>query len=52
MSVRVVCNVVYALMVEGLDGKERERFDADLYAPIGGWEEATDRLFDRIDETG
>jgi hypothetical protein len=33
-------NVVYTVMVEGADSKEREKFDAKLNAPIEGSAEA------------
>lgn len=31
MPVRTALNVVYALLVDGMDPKDRERFDAELY---------------------
>jgi hypothetical protein len=41
--------VVYALLTEGLDSKERETFDADLYAAgPGGWNEMSTAALDRL----
>lgn len=46
MPPRIVLNVVYAMLVDGLDAKQRDEFDAELY----GWNELNARankaLFD------
>jgi hypothetical protein len=39
MPVRAALNVVYALLTDGLDTKQRQQFDTDLY----GWGEMNDR---------
>lgn len=39
MPVRAALNVAYALLVKGLDTKERQKFDTELY----GWGEFNDR---------
>lgn len=43
---RVVLNAVYAMLTDGLDSKQRDEFDTQLY----GWGEvnqrATKKLFD------
>lgn len=38
MPVRVALNVVYAMLVKGLDSKARDDFDSRLY----GWDELND----------
>lgn len=47
MPGRAVLNVVYAMIVDGLDPKQREEIDAAIY----GWGEMNDQanktLFDR-----
>jgi hypothetical protein len=52
MPVRAALNVVYALMVKGLDGKERQKFDTELH----GWDDLNDRdnraLFRVGDDSG
>jgi hypothetical protein len=50
MPVRVVCNVVYAHLVAGLDAEGREKLDAELDAPLGGWDAVEARLWRRFDE--
>jgi hypothetical protein len=40
MPARVVLNVIYAHLVAGRDAKQREEFDAELYAPPEGAETA------------
>jgi hypothetical protein len=39
MPVRIALNVVYAMLTEGLDAKQRQEFDTSLY----GWGEINDR---------
>lgn len=36
MHPRVVCNVVYARLVGDASPEDREKFDNDLYTPLGG----------------
>lgn len=36
--------MVYAHLIAGRDQKEREEFDAELYAPAGGWASVDARL--------
>jgi hypothetical protein len=38
MPVRAVFNVAYALLVDGLDSKQRDEFDTSLY----GWSDLND----------
>lgn len=35
MTPRQVLNVVYARLVAGVDQEEKDKFDGDLYAPLG-----------------
>lgn len=39
MPMRAALNAVYAIVTKGMDRKERERFDTELY----GWDEANTR---------
>lgn len=39
MPVRVALNVVYAMLTDGLDSKQREEFDTRLY----GWTEVNEQ---------
>lgn len=39
MPVRIALNVVYAMLTEGLDSKQRAEFDTSLY----GWGSMNDR---------
>ena len=46
----MLCNVVYAHLTAGMGPQAREAFDAELYAPAGGWEQAEADMWRRIDE--
>lgn len=46
----MACNLVYAHLVTGLDQKQRESFDNDLYAPEDGWDAAERRFQERLDK--
>jgi hypothetical protein len=48
--VRVVLNRIYAYLIAGADEEGRERFEADLYAPMEGWSAAEAALWQAIDE--
>lgn len=49
LSPRQFGNVVYArLAAQCLDGDARKQLDEDLYAPLGGWEAAEQRLWAAI----
>jgi hypothetical protein len=44
-----VLNRVYRLLTSGMDVEQREKFDADLYAPAEGWARAEMRLWSVLD---
>lgn len=49
LSPRQFGNVVYARLAAAcLDGDARKQLDEDLYAPLGGWEAAEQRLWAAI----
>jgi hypothetical protein len=49
MSVRLFCNVVYARLVSGCGSEDdRAQLDRELYAPLGGWEQAEANLWRNI----
>lgn len=49
LTARQFGNVVYArLAAQCLDGEDRKRLDEELYAPMGGWEAAEQRLWAAI----
>lgn len=52
MPLRIALNVVYAMLTEGLDAKQRHEFDESLY----GWGEINERanqeLRRGLDESG
>jgi hypothetical protein len=50
LPVRVVLNRVYRHWTAGLDSEQREKLDAELYAPPEGWEAADADLLQRIYE--
>lgn len=47
---RVVLNRVYAYLIAGADGEGRDKFEADLYAPMEGWDAAEAALWQAIDK--
>jgi hypothetical protein len=44
----VVLNRIYAYLIAGADEEGREKFDADLYAPLEGWDAADAALMAAI----
>jgi len=39
MPVRIACNIAYAMLVDGLDAKQRKDFDTQLH----GWDDINNR---------
>lgn len=49
MSPRLYCNVIYATLTARCgEKKDRDDLDRDLYAPMGGWGAAEQRLWGRV----
>jgi len=46
----VVLNRIYAYLIAGADEEGREKFDADLYAPLEGWDAVEAALWQAIDD--
>jgi len=47
------CNLVYARLASGcLDAADRKRLDAELYAPLRGWDTVNRDLMARIASAG
>jgi hypothetical protein len=48
--VRVICNLIEAHLVENLDEKGREEFEATLYEPVQGWQDVERQFWRRIQD--